>query len=89
MKAIALFSGGLDSTLALKLLIDQGIEVLAVNINTGFGSTKDRYEHMLNLCNQVGAELKIIDIESEFLQEQYRACSFYFLFNFLIEIIKK
>lgn len=69
MKAIALFSGGLDSTLALKLLIDQGIEVLAVNINTGFGSTKDRYEHMLNLCNQVGAELKIIDIESEFLQD--------------------
>jgi len=42
---------------------------LAVNINTGFGSTKDRYEHMLNLCNQVGAELKIIDIESEFLQD--------------------
>ena len=69
MKAIALFSGGLDSTLALKLLRDQGIEVLAVNINTGFGSTKDRYEHMLNLCNQVGAELKIIDIESEFLQD--------------------
>ncbi len=69
MKAIALFSGGLDSTLALKLLIDQGIEVLAVNINTGFGSTKDRYEHMLNLCNQVGAELKVIDIESEFLQD--------------------
>jgi len=69
MKAIALFSGGLDSTLALKLIIDQGIEVLAVNINTGFGSTKDRLEHMQNMCNQVGAELKIIDIESEFLQD--------------------
>lgn len=69
MKAIALFSGGLDSTLALKLIRDQGIEVLAVNINTGFGSTKDRYEHMLNLCNQVGAELRIVDIESEFLQD--------------------
>ncbi len=69
MKAIALFSGGLDSTLAMKLIIDQGIEVLALNINTGFGSTKDRLEHMQSMCEQVGAKLKIIDIESEFLQD--------------------
>lgn len=69
MKAIALFSGGLDSTLAMKLIIDQGIEVLAVNISTGFGSTKDRREHMENMCKQVGAELKIIDIQNEFLQD--------------------
>jgi len=69
MKAIALFSGGLDSTLAIKLIIDQGIEVLAVNINTGFGSTKDRLEHMQSMCNQVGAELRIIDIQSEYLQD--------------------
>ena len=69
MTAIALFSGGLDSTLAMKLIIDQGIEVLAVNINTGFGSTKERLEHMQKICNQVGAELRIIDIESEYLQD--------------------
>jgi len=69
MKAIALFSGGLDSTLAMKLIIDQGIEVLAVNINTGFGSTKDRLEHMQSMCDQVGAKLKIIDIQSQFLQD--------------------
>jgi len=69
MKAIALFSGGLDSTLAIKLIIDQGIEVLAVNINTGFGSTKDRLEHMQSMCDQVGAELRIIDIQSEYLQD--------------------
>ena len=69
MKAIALFSGGLDSTLAMKLIIDQGIDVLAVNISTGFGSTKDRLDHMKSMCEQVGAELKIIDIQSEFLQD--------------------
>lgn len=69
MKAIALFSGGLDSTLAIKMIIDQGIEVLACNINTGFGSTKDRVSHMKNMCDQVGAELKIIDIQSEYLQD--------------------
>ncbi|MEA1891727.1 MAG: 7-cyano-7-deazaguanine synthase [Campylobacterota bacterium] len=69
MKAIALFSGGLDSTLAMKLIIDQGIDVLALNISTGFGSTKDRLEHMQSMCDQVGAELKIIDIQNEFLQD--------------------
>lgn len=69
MKAIALFSGGLDSTLAIKLIIEQGIEVLAININTGFGSTHDRLEHMQNMCDQVGAKLRIIDIEDEYLQD--------------------
>jgi len=69
MKAIALFSGGLDSTLAIKMIIDQGIEVLAVNISTGFGSTNDRYDHMKYMCEQVGCKLKIIDIQNEYLQD--------------------
>jgi tRNA-uridine 2-sulfurtransferase len=68
MKAIALFSGGLDSTLAMKLIIDQGIEVIACNINTGFGATRDRREHMEHMCTQVGAELRIVDIRDEYLK---------------------
>ncbi len=35
-KAIALLSGGLDSTLAVKLILDQGIEVEALNFVTPF-----------------------------------------------------
>ena len=69
IKAIALFSGGLDSTLAMKLIIDQGIDVIACNINTGFGSTKDRHAHMQSMCDQVGAELRIVDIQSEYLRD--------------------
>lgn len=69
MKAIALFSGGLDSTLAMKLIIDQGIDVIACNISTGFGSIKDRRMHMQNMCDQVGAELRIIDIQDEYLEK--------------------
>ncbi|MDP3301972.1 MAG: 7-cyano-7-deazaguanine synthase [Sulfuricurvum sp.] len=69
MKAIALFSGGLDSTLAMKLIINQGIEVIACNISTGFGSIKDRREHMQNMCDQVGATLRIVDIQDEYLEK--------------------
>lgn len=69
MKAIALFSGGLDSTLAMKLILDQGIEVIACNINTGFGSTKDRLTHMKNMCEQVGAEFRSVDIRDEYIRE--------------------
>lgn len=69
MRALALFSGGLDSILAMKLIIDQGIEVIAINVNTGFGSTNDRREYMLNICNQIGAKLEILDLRKEFLDE--------------------
>ena len=36
VKAIGLLSGGLDSTLAARVLLEQGIEVLGINYSTGF-----------------------------------------------------
>ncbi len=36
MKAIALLSGGLDSTLALRLVMDQGINVEALKFTSPF-----------------------------------------------------
>ena len=69
MRAIALFSGGLDSTLAMKLIIDQGIDVVALNIDIGFGSTKSKKEHMQSMCDQVGVELRILDIRDQYLKE--------------------
>jgi tRNA-specific 2-thiouridylase len=69
MKAVALFSGGLDSTLAMALMIEQGIEVVGLNVNIGFGSTKDRREHMEKMCQQVGAEFMEVDIRSQFLRD--------------------
>ncbi len=42
-KAIGLISGGLDSAIAVKLIKDQGIEVLALHIETQFSS--ERVEH--------------------------------------------
>lgn len=37
-KAVALLSGGLDSTLAVKMMIDQGVEVVALNFTSAFCS---------------------------------------------------
>lgn len=36
MKAVALLSGGLDSTLAVKLILDQGIDVIALKFSSPF-----------------------------------------------------
>ncbi|MCK5235351.1 MAG: 7-cyano-7-deazaguanine synthase, partial [Deltaproteobacteria bacterium] len=36
VKAVALLSGGLDSTLAVKMMIDQGVEVHALNFTSAF-----------------------------------------------------
>jgi len=69
MRALALFSGGLDSVLAMKLVVNQGIEVIAININIGFGSTNDRLEHMKNMCKQIGVKLEILDLRQLYLDE--------------------
>jgi tRNA-specific 2-thiouridylase len=43
MKALALLSGGLDSILAIKLVSDQGIEVVALNFILPFAAEKEDY----------------------------------------------
>ncbi len=68
-RAIALFSGGLDSTLAIHLVKRQGVEVIALNIDIGFGSTKSKLEHMQHMCDQVGVELRTLDIRDQYLKE--------------------
>ncbi len=40
VKAISLFSGGLDSILATELMRRQGIEVITYNLKTPFGIPK-------------------------------------------------
>ncbi|TQR33740.1 ATP-binding protein [Campylobacter sp. MIT 99-7217] len=69
MKALALFSGGLDSMLAMKLITDQGIEVKALNINIGFGSREDKSELMARRAAMVGASFEMIDVRNAYLQK--------------------
>jgi len=69
MRAISLFSGGLDSMIAIKLITDQGIDVTAVHIKTGFGGTKDITDILAQRAQMVGADFKVIDVREEYLQK--------------------
>jgi len=62
-KALVLLSGGLDSILAVKLLLEQGIEVVAINFRTNFcGPSKAQ-----PAARMLGVPLREIDIRQDFL----------------------
>jgi tRNA-specific 2-thiouridylase len=70
MKAIALLSGGLDSTLAAKLMMDQGIELEALNFLTVFCTCTNRGETCLasqKAVNALGIPLKVFNVSEEYL----------------------
>ncbi|BCD61401.1 tRNA-uridine 2-sulfurtransferase [Nitratiruptor sp. YY08-26] len=71
IRALALFSGGLDSLLAMKLLIEQGIEVIGLYFDTGFGGKgdKEKKRYLQEIAKKIGAKLEIIDIKEQFIQE--------------------
>ncbi len=69
MKAIALFSGGLDSCLAIKIIQNMGIEVEAVNINTGFESNFEKEEYLKKTAEDLGVKFTSIDSRQQFLDE--------------------
>ena len=69
MRALALFSGGLDSMLAVKLIREQGIEVTALFFDTGFGSSKDRFEILKKRAQIAGADFEVIDTKEQFVRE--------------------
>lgn len=69
MKALALFSGGLDSMLAIKLLRLQNIEVIALHIDIGFNSKKDQLATLEQRALLAGAPLHVIDVRDTYVQE--------------------
>lgn len=60
-KALVLFSGGLDSMLAARLLLDQGVKVTGLTFITPFFGSKKAE----NVAKQLKIPLKIIDISEE------------------------
>lgn len=69
-KAIGLLSGGLDSTLAARLILEQGIEVEALNFVTVFCTCTSKGSTCLSsqkAAEQLGIPLKVIDVSEEYL----------------------
>ena len=69
MKAIALFSGGLDSILAIKLIQEQNIEVEAVYIDLGFDSNSEKKKYLEKKANELGIKLHILDKKEEYIKK--------------------
>jgi len=69
MRALALFSGGLDSMIAVKLMTSQGIDVTALFIDVGFGSSEDKSELLKSRATMVGADFEIINAREQFVQD--------------------
>jgi len=70
VKAIALLSGGLDSTLAAKVILDEGIELAAVNFLTVFCNCTHRGESCLaskKAVDALGVPLRVFNVSEEFL----------------------
>ncbi len=61
-KAIALFSGGLDSILAIELVLNQGIEVEAVNFSTVF------WDYNSKSLESLSVKFRVFEVSQEFLR---------------------
>jgi tRNA-specific 2-thiouridylase len=60
-RALAMISGGLDSTLAAKLIKEQGIEVIGICFRSYFFNE----ENAKRMTKQVGIQLEVIDFSKE------------------------
>jgi len=76
IKAVGLLSGGLDSTLAIRIMLEQGIEVTALHFRTGFSYLeRDRVagrgpvgpSDAERAAAMLGVGLEVIDVSDEYL----------------------
>ncbi len=71
MKAIALLSGGLDSTLAAKVILEQGVDLEALNFVTVFCTCTNRGATCLasqKAVETLGIALKVLNVSEEYLR---------------------
>ncbi|AKN33287.1 queuosine synthesis [Clostridium carboxidivorans P7] len=60
-KALAMMSGGLDSTLAAKLMKDQGIEVIGICFKSHFFGA----DNAIRMAKQINMPLEVVDFSEE------------------------
>src|SRR5512138_3851589 len=69
-KAISLISGGLDSAVATKLIIDQGIEVIGLHFTSIFASKRDkvRGSQALRTAEELGIEMVTLTKGDDYIE---------------------
>jgi tRNA-specific 2-thiouridylase len=68
-KALSLFSGGLDSILATRLILDQGVDVEAINFANLFCSCKEEKNcATIEAAKQLGVPLKLVTVGNDYLR---------------------
>jgi tRNA-uridine 2-sulfurtransferase len=69
-KAISLLSGGLDSALATKLILDQGIDVVGLHFTSHFASKSDKERGLqaVKTASELGIPLIVKDKGPEYLE---------------------
>ncbi len=72
MKAIVLLSGGLDSTLAARIMQDFGLELIALNTVSPFclcnhKSSSGCFHGTARIAKELGIKLEVVDVSSELL----------------------
>lgn len=71
-KALALLSGGLDSTLAVKVMLEQGIEVEALNFTSPFctctGKNAGCKSEAVRVAEEFGIPIKVMNKGVEYLE---------------------
>jgi hypothetical protein len=71
VRALSLFSGGLDSILATRVVMEQGIEVLAVRFITPFFGDeilRDPQRYQREVRDKYGIDAMVVDISDDYLQ---------------------
>jgi tRNA U34 2-thiouridine synthase MnmA/TrmU len=69
-RAVGLLSGGLDSTLAVKLMLNQGVEVFALNFITPFCTCtrKGCKFEAKRVAEKFGIKLRVVNLGSEYIE---------------------
>ncbi len=67
IKAIGLLSGGLDSTLAVRLMLDEGIDVFALRFATPFSESEKGMRCALEVARKFRIHLKVINLDKDYL----------------------
>lgn len=65
LKAVALLSGGLDSTLAICVMKEQGVEIEAINFQTMFGCCKDDAR---GVAYKLGVPFTLLKVGDDYLK---------------------